>query len=104
MKFEALTPDTTVFDVRRTKMGNTTLTTVSVWPVYIEQVNPEKRTVLARWNGNASRSYSQASYSKWRKTEPMLIPQGLGSKRLATRAEIAAAKAAEKRQTPTEET
>ena len=81
-----------VYDVGRTKMGNTTLSTVSVWSVYIVSVDVEKQTVDARWNGNAQRTYYSGTWSKWREKRPMLIRTGMGAHRLARREEIAAAK------------
>lgn len=93
MKFEKLKPGMTVYDVGRHKMGNTTLSTVGVWHVCIISVNEADRTVEASWNGNAPRLFRERSWSKWRLSEPMLIRSGSGSCRLATRAEIAAAKA-----------
>ena len=93
MKLEKLQPGMTVYDVGRTKMGNTTLSTVSVWGVHIVSVNTEKQTVVARWNGNKESTYSPRTWSKWREKRPMLIRTGMGAHRLATREEIAAAKA-----------
>lgn len=92
MKFEALKPGMRVYDVGRSRLGNTTLKTISVWPVHIESVDAATRTVTARWNCNPARKFPEKSYSKWRKEAPMLV--GGVVKRLATRAEIAAAKAA----------
>lgn len=90
MKFDQIEPGTKVYAVGKTKMGNTTLTTVSVWPVFVEAVDAERKIVTARWNGNPARKFSQSSYAKWRKTPPELVTNGLGMKRLATKAEIAA--------------
>lgn len=94
MKFEKLQPGMTVYDVGRTTMGNTTIKTVSVWGVLILSVNAEKRTVEASWNGNPGRTFYEGSWSKWRANRPMLIRGLSGRHRLATREEIAAAKAA----------
>ncbi|MBG6083144.1 hypothetical protein [Rubrivivax gelatinosus] len=71
MKFEQLQPGMTVYDVGRTKVGRTSLTTVAVWPVNIISVDVEKRTVVARWNVcNPERTYHETSYKKWRKSRP----------------------------------
>lgn len=94
MKLEKLQPGMTVYDVGRTKMGNTTLSTVSVWGVHVVSVDANKKTVVARWNGNAERTYYPGTWSKWREKRPMLIRTGMGAHRLANREEIAAAKAA----------
>ena len=94
MKIESLKPGMVVYDVGRRKMGHTTVSTVSVWRVRIVSVDLERQTVQASWNGNAVQSFREASIRKWRKSAPLLIRTGLGAQRLATRAEIAAAKAA----------
>lgn len=94
MKLEKLQPGMTVYDVGRTKMGNTTLSTVSVWGVHIVSVDAEKKTVVARWNGNPERTYYSGTWSKWREKRPLLIRTSMGAQRLANREEIAAAKAA----------
>jgi hypothetical protein len=93
VKIEKLQPGMTVYDVGRTKMGNTTLSTTLVWDVYIVSVDVEKKTVVARWNGNQERTYYFRTWSKWREKRPMLVRTGMGAYRLANRAEIAAAKA-----------
>ena len=94
MKFEKLKPGMTVYDVGRSKMGNTTISTVSVWAVQIVGVDVERRTVEACWNGNYARVYHEGTYKKWREHQPMTVDTGFfGRRRLATRAEIAAAKA-----------
>lgn len=91
IKFEKLAPGMTVYDVGRTRMGNTTMTTVSVWHVSIISVDPETRTVMASWNGNRPQRYYGHGMRSWRLAAPMLVRSGLGS-RLATREEIKAAK------------
>ena len=91
MKFEKLQPGVTVYDVGRTKMGNTTRTTVSVWPVHVISVDYENRTVVASWNTNPPRTYSERNAVKWRKEKPMLIGTLMGGRRLATREERKAA-------------
>jgi hypothetical protein len=89
MKFEKLKPGTTVYSVGKTKMGNTTLSTVSVWPVSIVSVDAEQRTVEAKWNGNSARKFRETSYGKWKEKAPQLVATGLGAQRLATAAERA---------------
>lgn len=94
MKIEKLHPGMTVYYVGRSKMGNTTLSTVSVWSVYIVSVDADNKTVVAKWNGNPQRTYYFGTWSKWREKRPMLVRTGMGAHRLANRAEISAAKAA----------
>lgn len=93
MKIEKLKPGMIVYDVGRTKMGNTNMTTVSVWPVRIISVDLEKRSCVAVWNMvNKAQTFYERSISKWREKEPMTIRNAFGRTRLATREEIKAAK------------
>lgn len=92
MKLESIKADGVYYTVKRHKAGNTTLTTVSVHSVKVVSVDVEKRTVLARWNGNPERTYRESDYSKWRLSKPVLV--GGMVQRLATREELAAMKAA----------
>lgn len=93
MKIENMKPGMTVYDVHRHKMGNTTMSTVGVWPVKIVSVDMENRAVTASWNWNAPRVYFEREATKWRERKPLLIKTAIGAHRLATRAEIAAKKA-----------
>ena len=95
MKFEKIKPGMRVYDVGRQKMGNTNVSTIAVWPVYIVSVDEEKRSVVARWNGNSERTFRESTYSKWKDKEPILITTAFGAKRRPTREELAAMKAAE---------
>lgn len=91
MKMEKLKPGATVYSVGRHKMGNTTLSTVSVCPVQVVEVDLEKRRVLARWNHNQAKTFYERDVAKWREQMPMLIRSSFGSARLATREERKAA-------------
>ena len=93
MKFEKIQPGMCVYDMGRQKMGNTTISTIAVWPVYIVSVDPNTRKVVARWNGNAERTYTERTWSKWKEKEPILVKTAFGSKRLPTPDERVAIKA-----------
>jgi hypothetical protein len=93
MKFEKLKPGMVLYDVGTHRMGNTTIRTVSVWPVRIISVDTEKRRCVASWNGNSPQTCFEGQISKWREKEPLLIRSRMGYARLATREEIKAAKA-----------
>lgn len=95
MKFEKLKPGMVVYSVGKQKMGNTTLTTTTVWTVQIISVDQESRTAVASWNGNPPRKYYEHDIAKLKEKRPMLIRLGMGRARLATREEIKAAKLAE---------
>jgi len=80
----------TVYDVARTKMGNTTLSTVSVWTVRIISVDVGGERCVASWNGNTPKTFYTSSIKRWRRDEPALVELEDGRSRLATRAELKA--------------
>jgi hypothetical protein len=92
MKFDSIKPEGVYYTVTRHKMGNTTMRTVSIHTVSVLAIDAEKRTVLACWNGNPARIYSERDFSKWRLNKPITV--GTMPSRLATREELAAMKAA----------
>jgi hypothetical protein len=92
MKFNSLNAGMTVYSVSKSKMGNTTIRTVSVHAVNVISTDLVKETVLASWNGNYPKTFHATQYTKWRKSKPILIRSVIGSARLASRDEIAAAK------------
>jgi len=50
IKFSKIAPGMTLYDVRRTKMGNTAISEWSLWPVKIISVDPERQTARVVWN------------------------------------------------------
>jgi hypothetical protein len=60
--------------------------------VRIVSVDLATRTVVASWNSNPQKIYREAQITKWREAKPLLIRVCAGYARLATRAEIAAAR------------
>lgn len=88
MKFEKLQPGMTVYDVGRHRMGNTTMSTVAVWDVYVVSVDADARTCVARWNSNSPDVYGERSIKRWRARKPVTVRSGMGSVRLATREEL----------------
>lgn len=94
MKFEKLQPGMTVYAVGRHKMGNTTQITTAFWTVRVLEVDAERRRVVASWNTNPPRTFYERDVAKWREKAPMLVDTKGGGKRLATREEQKAARAA----------
>lgn len=92
-KIEKLKAGDIVYDVGRTKMGNTTMSTVSVWHVFIREVNIDENYVVASWNGNAPKKFYWRDIKSWRVNEPVLINNAGWGRRLATREELKALKA-----------
>ncbi|MFC7775525.1 hypothetical protein ACFQW4_00435 [Pantoea sp. GCM10028869] len=85
MKISSLKPGDTAYQLYRHKMGNTTISTLSVWRVSVKEVHEEH--VIASVNGNAPRKYRERDVAKWKKKEPILIRSRMGYSRLATKAE-----------------
>lgn len=89
MKIESLQVGQVLYSVERHCAGNTRLKTTSVFIVRIVAVRDGY--IEASWNGNPARRYYTVP-GHWRTRKPVLIGGGMmGSMRLATREEIAAA-------------
>jgi DMSO/TMAO reductase YedYZ molybdopterin-dependent catalytic subunit len=71
-------------------MGNTTLSTVCVWSVHIVSIDLKRREVVASWNGNPCRRFGDRQIKRWRASKPVTVANGMGRRRLATRAELKA--------------
>ncbi len=78
MKIEKLKPGMTVYDVHRQKMGNTNISSVGTWSVYIIDVDVDKQIVTASWNTNKPQKFYRNNWSKWRLKKPELIKSGFG--------------------------
>lgn len=63
-----LKPGDVVYDARMQKMGNTTMSRMSVWSVFIKDVHADH--VVASWNGNSPRKYYANSIRAWKRTPP----------------------------------
>ena len=93
MKFEKLKPGMVVYDVHKTKIGNTTRSTLGTWTVRIISVDPEKRSCMASWNSNPPQRFYEHSINKWKAERPCLVRTPSGGMRRPTREELAAHKA-----------
>jgi hypothetical protein len=91
LKFERIQPGMVLYDVGRTKMGNTTMSTISVWSVRIISVDADTRSAMVSWNTNKPTRYYEHSPKRLKEKQPMLIKIGFGH-RLATREEQKAMK------------
>ncbi|PKH21431.1 hypothetical protein CIG19_16660 [Enterobacterales bacterium CwR94] len=90
MKISSLKVGDIVYMLYRHKMGNTTISTISVWRVSVKEVHADH--VIASVNGNAARKCSAHEVATWKKNEPVLIRSVMGHSRLATKAEKEALK------------
>lgn len=91
MKFDSIQAGGVYFTVTKQKAGNTTMNTVAVHRVRVISTDTVRQTVEASWNSNQPKTFYHRDYKNWRASEPLLV--GTITKRLATRAEIAAHKA-----------
>lgn len=96
MKISQLKPGSVAYTVTKSKMGNTTMKTVNVHEVIVNEVHEEEGYVVASWNCNQARKYFSFDVAKWKKTRPVLIRNSLGQSRLATKEEKAEILAKEK--------
>jgi len=63
-----------LYTVTRQKVGNTTLTRAAVHPVRVVRVDLAARRVMASWNGNPERAFSESQVAKWKVTKPVSRP------------------------------
>lgn len=73
-----LRPEQVVYERRRQKMGNTTMTRVALYSIRIVEVDPEGRFVIASWNGNTPRKYHESAVKKWLMKKPEPKDSSLG--------------------------
>lgn len=71
IKFEKVEPGMVLFDCRRTKMGNTTLSEWSCWTVKIVSVDRKARTARVVWNScNPEETYTWRDIERLHRKEP----------------------------------
>lgn len=66
--FNAIKPGDTLYDCRRQKMGNTSMSTMATWRVIVHEVDPVKRIAFCSWNGNAPKWWTERWLSSLRRT------------------------------------
>jgi hypothetical protein len=88
VKLDKITAGMTLYDVGSHRMGNTTMRTMAVWPVFVKEVDTVKDRALVSWNGNAPEWRPAFALEKLRAKEPVLIRTVLGARRLPTREEL----------------
>jgi hypothetical protein len=67
----ALKPGDVVYDVRRVKAGNTTMSRLDWWTVRVIEVDAAAGRVVASWNGNPARTFrARDGKLSWRRTKP----------------------------------
>lgn len=64
IKFEKIEVGMRLFDIHRTRMGNTTMSELGCWEVEIVSVDRIKRTAKVRWNCNPVDEWSAVRLSR----------------------------------------
>lgn len=70
IKFEKIKPGMTLWDVRKSTGLSRFHGKYQSWPVYIKEVNEEKREVLASWNGNRAEWMTERRVTRYRAKRP----------------------------------
>lgn len=85
-----LVPNQVLYTITRSRMGNTTIKTVSVHPIKVKSIDLAKLTVVASFNGGSDRTYSELRVKSWKIKKPTLVRLSTGNYRLANREELSA--------------
>ena len=62
----------TLYDKHKYRMGHTTIMTWGLWEVYVKEVDPEGRFIVASWNGNTPRKMYENEVKKLKVKEPKM--------------------------------
>lgn len=85
IKFEKIKEGMTLYDVHKRKMGNTTVSSVGVWPVQIIEL--KDNGAIVSWNYNTPQHWPRSRLEGLRAKEPELVRNALGQMRLKRRGE-----------------
>lgn len=66
--------DQVLWTVTRQRAGNTRIMRNAVHAVRVISIDLEKRTVVASWNSNPSRTYYEYQIKSWKVKEPKADP------------------------------
>jgi hypothetical protein len=69
-KLDKLTPGQQVWQIKRQKMGNTTIKVNSLYSIKVVEIDADKRRVLMSWNGNPAKWVGEKEVSSWKLTKP----------------------------------
>jgi hypothetical protein len=62
-----------LYDCRRQRMGNTTMSRMETWLVRVIEVDAEKRRALVSWNSNAPRWTDERDLKSYRRSRPVQL-------------------------------
>jgi hypothetical protein len=69
-KFDTVKPGDVLYDVHRARMGNTTMSRLDYWAVYVESVDYDNYTAMCKWNGNPAQMYCKRRIERLRRSKP----------------------------------
>jgi hypothetical protein len=69
-KLDKLTAGQIVWQIKRRKVGNTTVRINSLYRVEVLEIDLEKRRVLRTWNGNPAQWVGEREVSSWKLARP----------------------------------
>lgn len=80
VSFDTLKAGDILYDCHRHKLGNTTMSVMGVWKVYVKEVSLFKREALTSWNGNPAKWVTERFFrdSSIRRFPPEWSCQDLG--------------------------
>lgn len=66
-------PGDVLYDVRREKMGNTTMSRWGCWEVLVVSIDHEKQTAMCRWNYNQAKLYRRRDLERLKRSVPKAV-------------------------------
>jgi hypothetical protein len=61
-----------LYDKHKYRMGNTTIMTYGLWKVYVKEVDPNGKFIIASWNGNKPTIMYEYQVKKLKVKEPVM--------------------------------
>jgi hypothetical protein len=73
MKYEKIKEGMTLYDVHKSKMGNTRRSSYGTYPVRVIKLDPTTRSATVSWNNNPPTVYNEQKLSKLKQEKPHLV-------------------------------
>lgn len=67
-----------LWQIKRVKCGNTTVRRGCLYPVTVKSIAENGKSIIASWNGNTPRTYTEKDVKKLRVNKPKPKSQVLG--------------------------
>lgn len=69
--FNTVKAGDTLYDCRRQRQGNTTMSRMATWIVRVIEVDAERRRALVSWNSNAPHWTDEHGLKSYRRSRPV---------------------------------